>query len=87
MTEDAKKTDTKQVMDPVTRLTRASQIPLLIGMAIGLILFLITYFVYIFEAVQTFEFLDRKKTILLMLNLLDMVFIANLVIMIATNTY
>ncbi|MEP1931668.1 MAG: YqhA family protein [Roseibium sp.] len=87
MTEDAKKTETKQVMDPVTRLTRASQIPLLIGMAIGLILFLITYFVYIFEAVQTFEFLDRKKTILLMLNLLDMVFIANLVIMIATNTY
>lgn len=87
MTEDADKTEIKQVMDPVTRLTRASQIPLLIGMAIGLILFLITYFVYIFEAVQTFEFLDRKKTILLMLNLLDMVFIANLVIMIATNTY
>ncbi|MEP3048665.1 MAG: YqhA family protein [Roseibium sp.] len=87
MADDVDTGEQKQVMDPVTRLTRASQIPLLIGMAIGLILFLITYFVYIFESVQSFEFLDRKKTILLMLNLLDMVFIANLVIMIATNTY
>jgi len=50
-------------------------------------LYLFTFFVDIYAAIRSFEFLDRKKTILLILNLLDMVFIANLVIMVATNTY
>ncbi|WP_306149576.1 MULTISPECIES: YqhA family protein [unclassified Roseibium] len=79
--------DTEKEMDVVTRLTRWAQIPLLIGLAIGMMLFLVTFFVDILDAVRTFEFMDRKKTILLILNLLDMVFIANLVIMVATNTY
>jgi uncharacterized protein (TIGR00645 family) len=79
--------DSEKEMDVVTRLTRWAQIPLLIGLAIGMMLFLVTFFVDILDAVRTFEFMDRKKTILLILNLLDMVFIANLVIMVATNTY
>ncbi|XYK82211.1 MAG: YqhA family protein [Labrenzia sp.] len=79
--------DTEKEMDVVTRLTRWAQIPLLIGLAIGMMLFLVTFFVDILDAVRTFEFMDRKKTILLILNLLDMVFIANLVIMVATNAY
>ncbi|EEE47026.1 YqhA family protein [Roseibium alexandrii] len=79
--------NTEKEMDVVTRLTRWAQIPLLIGLAIGMMLFLVTFVVDILVAVRTFEFMDRKKTILLILNLLDMVFIANLVIMVATNTY
>ncbi|MGX1498246.1 YqhA family protein [Roseibium aggregatum] len=73
--------------DPVIRLTRYAQVPILLGLSIAMVLFLVTFFVDIYDAIQSFEFLDRKKTILLILNLLDMVFIANLVIMVATNTY
>lgn len=87
MSESPTQPEDKTDMDVVTRLTRAAQVPLLIGLAIGMVLFLITFFVDILEAVQNYEFLDRKRTILLILNLLDMVFIANLVIMVATNTY
>ncbi|MBS8261279.1 hypothetical protein DYI23_13730 [Roseibium polysiphoniae] len=87
MTSSTKSEDAERGMDVVTRLTRWAQIPLLVGLAVAMCLFLITFFVDIFDAVQTHEFLDRKKTILLILNMLDMVFIANLVIMVATNTY
>lgn len=79
--------ETEKNMDIVTGLTRWAQIPLLVGLSIAMVLFLITFFVDIFEAIRSYEFLDRKKTILLILNMLDMVFIANLVIMVATNTY
>ncbi|EAV44542.1 hypothetical protein SIAM614_06678 [Roseibium aggregatum IAM 12614] len=50
-------------------------------------LFLVTFIFDIYDAIQSFEFLDRKKTILLVLNLLDMVLIANLVIMVVTNVF
>jgi len=73
--------------DLVIKLTRYAQVPMLVGLGVAMVLFLITFFVDIYGAIQTFEFLDRKKTILLILNLLDMVFIANLLIMVATNTY
>lgn len=73
--------------DPVARWTQLAQIPILIGLTFGMILFVITFFVDIYDAVRAYEFLDRKKTILLILNLLDMVFIANLVMMVAANTY
>jgi|GEM_PF-1699913 len=85
----------KQVNEPekeptpgvVIHLTRYAQIPMLIGLAIAAVLFLSTFFVTIYDSVLTYEFLERKKTILLILNLLDMVFIANLLIMVATDTY
>lgn len=73
--------------DLANTLTRMAQVPMLIGLSIGMVLFLITFFVDIYDAIQTSEFLDRKKTILLILNMLDMVFIANLVVMVANNTY
>lgn len=73
--------------DAASHFARMAQVPILIGLTIGMALFLITFFVDIYEAVVSLEFLDRKKTILLILNMLDMVFIANLVIMVATNTY
>ncbi|WP_422375143.1 YqhA family protein [Roseibium sp.] len=87
MSEQQSETGKGHGSDIVIRLTRYAQIPMLIGLAGAMVLFLITFFVDIYDAVQTFEFLDRKKTILLILNLLDMVFIANLLIMVATNTY
>ncbi|MBO6755327.1 MAG: YqhA family protein [Roseibium sp.] len=74
-------------LDAASFWTRMAQIPILIGLAIAMVLFIITFFVDIYDAIRAYEFLDRKKTILLILNLLDMVFIANLVIMVATNTF
>ncbi|MES0809542.1 YqhA family protein [Roseibium sp. SCPC15] len=84
--QTAEETTTNE-FDLANRLTRLAQIPMLVGLSIGMVLFLITFFVDIYDAVSTYEFLDRKKTILLILNLLDMVFIANLVVMVANNTY
>ncbi|WP_269583482.1 YqhA family protein [Roseibium sp. Sym1] len=87
MSEQQNGPDKAQSSDMVIRLTRYAQVPMLVGLAIAMVLFLFTFFLDIFDAMRTFEFLDRKKTILLILNLLDMVFIANLLIMVATNTY
>ncbi|WP_298813757.1 YqhA family protein [uncultured Roseibium sp.] len=87
MSEEHNHNNSTVEKDFVIRLTRYAQIPMLLGLAVGMVLFLITFFVDIYHAVETYEFLDRKKTILLILNLLDMVFIANLLIMVATNTY
>ena len=72
--------------DLAHRLTQLVQVPMLIGLSIGMILFLITFFVDIYDSIVAYEFLDRKKTILLILNLLDMVFIANLVVMVVANS-
>jgi len=75
------------IPDPVAKWTQIVQVPILIGLAVAMVLFIATFFLDIYDSVIAYEFLDRKKTILLMLNLLDMVFIANLVIMVANNTY
>ncbi|WP_305984218.1 YqhA family protein [Roseibium sp. MMSF_3544] len=87
MSEQKPAAEPSRDFDLAHRLTRLAQIPMLIGLSIGMVLFLITFFVDIYDAIRTYEFLDRKKTILLILNLLDMVFIANLLIMVANNTY
>jgi uncharacterized protein (TIGR00645 family) len=87
MGEQTSEKETTKDLDLANRLTRMAQIPMLIGLSIGMVLFLITFFIDIFDAIMTYEFLERKKTILLILNMLDMVFIANLVVMVANNTY
>jgi len=87
MSERTDKTGKHAEADIVTRLTRLAQVPILMGLAAAMVLFLFMFFIDIYDAIRSYEFLDRKKTILLILNLLDMVFIANLVIMVATNTY
>ena len=87
MSEQKPANESANEFDLAHRLTRLAQIPMLIGLSVGMVLFLITFFVDIYDAVSTYEFLDRKKTILLILNLLDMVFVANLVVMVANNTY
>ncbi|WP_029063804.1 YqhA family protein [Labrenzia sp. DG1229] len=87
MSEQKPDADKSSEFDLAHRLTRLAQIPMLIGLSVGMVLFLVTFFVDIYDAISTYEFLNRKKTILLILNLLDMVFIANLVVMVANNTY
>ncbi len=87
MEEEQQRSYQVSATDPFIRITRIVQVPMLVGLAIGMALFVVTFFVDIYHSIMTYEFLDRKKTILLILNLLDMVFIANLLIMVATNTY
>ncbi|WP_299480198.1 YqhA family protein [uncultured Roseibium sp.] len=87
MSEQKPAAEPSNDFDLAHRLTQLAQIPMLIGLSVGMVLFLITFFIDIYDAIATYEFLDRKKTILLILNLLDMVFIANLVVMVANNTY
>lgn len=73
--------------DAVAVWTRVAQVPILIGLAIAMILFVVSFFIGIYEFVQAYEFMDRNKTVLLILNLLEMVFIAQLLILVATNAY
>lgn len=73
--------------DAVAVWTRVAQVPILIGLAIAMILFVVSFFIGIYDSVQAYEFMDRNKTILLILNLLEMVFIAQLLILVATNAY
>ena len=63
------------------------QLPLFMGLLLALLVFGVTFFYSIVEAVISLEFLDRNKAILLVLNLLDMVFIANLVVMVMVSGY
>lgn len=63
------------------------QLPLFFGLMLALLVFGVTFFFAIYEAVVTFEFLDRNAAILLVLDLLDMVFIANLIVMVMVSGY
>jgi len=63
------------------------QLPLFMGLLLALLVFGATFFYSIVEAVISLDFLDRNKAILLVLNLLDMVFIANLVVMVMVSGY
>ncbi len=63
------------------------QLPLYFGLMLALIVFGATFFYAIFDAVEDLEFLDRNAAILLVLDLLDMVFIANLVVMVMVSGY
>lgn len=63
------------------------QLPLYFGLMLALLVFGATFFYAIFDAVEDLEFLDRNAAILLVLDLLDMVFIANLVVMVMVSGY
>jgi uncharacterized membrane protein YqhA len=47
--------------DPVTIWTRVAQVPILIGLAIAMILFVVSFFIGIYDFVQAYEFMDRNK--------------------------
>jgi uncharacterized protein (TIGR00645 family) len=63
------------------------QIPLLFGLMLALLVLTASFFYALAEAVVTLDFLDREKSILLVLDLLDMVFIANLIVMVMVSGY
>lgn len=63
------------------------QLPLFFGLMIALLIFGATFFHSIIQAIITLDFLDRNKAILLVLDLLDMVFIANLIVMVMVSGY
>jgi len=63
------------------------QVPLLFGLMLALLVLSASFFYALGEAVVTLDFLDRDKTILLVLDLLDMVFIANLIVMVMVSGY
>lgn len=63
------------------------QLPLFFGLMLALLVFGVSFFYAIIESVLTLDFLDRDKAILLVLDLLDMVFIANLVVMVMVSAY
>ncbi len=67
--------------------TRWLQVPLLIGLAIALIIFEFTYFREVVSAVSGIATLGRLHAILLVLDLIDMVLIANLVVMVMISGY
>ncbi len=63
------------------------QLPLFLGLLLALVLFGATFFWSIVEGVLNGDFLDRNAAILLVLDLLDMVFIANLIVMVMVSGY
>lgn len=63
------------------------QLPLFFGLMLALLVLGVSFFYALGQAVYTLEFLDRSKTILLVLDLLDMVFIANLIVMVMVSGY
>lgn len=63
------------------------QVPLFLGLMLALVVFGVSFFHAIIEAVANLDFLDRNKAILLVLDLLDMVFIANLIVMVMVSGY
>ena len=63
------------------------QIPLLFGLMLALLVLTASFFYALIEAVVTLDFLHRDRSILLVLDLLDMVFIANLIVMVMVSGY
>jgi uncharacterized protein (TIGR00645 family) len=61
------------------------QLPLYLGLMLALVVFAVSFFNAIFAAVMTGAFLDRDGAILLLLDLLDMIFIANLAVMVMVS--
>ncbi len=63
------------------------QLPLLVGLLVALVIFEIKFAKHLYAMIMQFETLSRKQTILLTLDLIDMVLIADLIIMVVISTY
>ena len=71
----------------VILMTRWLQLPLLIGLVLALILFEVSFFKHLFSDVLSGKEVNRSKTVLLVLDLVDMVLIANLMVMVIISGY
>lgn len=85
---------TRTIDDRMARLARRAvlmtywlQIPLFFGLVLTLLIFGLTFFHGILVAVTSGEIFDRHLAILLVLDLLDMIFIANLISMVLVSGY
>ncbi len=82
--------DTERVSSALERVlfvSRWLQLPLLVGLLVALIALAVQFAVSIFDAVVAFPDLSRLDVVLLTLDLIDMVLIANLVVMVVLSGY
>lgn len=68
-------------------LSRWLQIPLLVGLVVGLIVFEFKFAAHLIETITNLDTLTREQAILFTLDLIDMVLIANLVVMVVISGY
>ncbi|WP_404379048.1 YqhA family protein [Caenispirillum salinarum] len=76
-----------QLIERALFASRWLQLPLLVGLLVALTILGLQFAIAIFEAVLNFRNLTRLDTILLTLDLIDMVLIANLIVMVALSGY
>lgn len=77
----------KAALRASVRVSYLLQVPLFIGLVLALLLLAITFLWSLVDAVQHPGVLDRTRAILLALDLLDMIFIANLITMVMVSGY
>ncbi len=77
----------KAILRAAVRTSYLLQAPLFVGLVLGLLLLGVTFLWSIVDAVNHPGVLDRTRATLLVLDLLDMLFIANLVTMVMVSGY
>ena len=68
-------------------LIRWLQLPLLVGLVVALVVFELKFVTHLLQIVTDMETLTRERAILVTLDLIDMVLIANLVVMVVISGY
>ncbi|MGI9414644.1 MAG: YqhA family protein, partial [Hyphomicrobiales bacterium] len=68
-------------------LVRWLQLPLLIGLVVALVVFELKFVAHLISIVSDMDTLTRERAILVTLDLIDMVLIANLVVMVVISGY
>ncbi len=63
------------------------QFPLLIGLILALVIFEVSFFLHLLSMLSSGEALTREKATLVALDLIDMVLIANLIVMVVLSGY
>lgn len=75
------------VFEGVLLLTRWLQLPMLIGLVLALVVFGLTFMDYLIGILFSLGSITREQAILVTLDLIDMVLIANLVVMVVISGY
>lgn len=83
----ARKEDVAVRIERVIFASRWLQLPLLAGLLVALVVLEVQFAISVFEALLSFRDMTRLDAILLTLDLIDMVLIANLVVMVALSGF
>lgn len=75
------------IIERVLFASRWLQLPLLVGLLVALVALGVQFAVSVFDAIMAFNSLTRLDAVLLTLDLIDMVLIANLVVMVVLSGY